>query len=128
LIDYRLAQNKIRIALASAGDRDEIYRMRHDVFAQELGQHPENAGQTLTDALDEFNVYITAALNGGIVGFISITPRGSKYSIDKYAVLPECVRAGHFVESGQFPAYPLRQLWCGLAWLRVSEGTVDKKV
>jgi hypothetical protein len=78
------AQNKTRIALASAGDRDNIYRMRHDVFARELGQHPENDREILTDSLDEYNIYITAALNGSIVGFISITPPGSRYSIDKY--------------------------------------------
>jgi hypothetical protein len=52
--------------------------------AAELAQHPENAEQRLTDSLDEFNVYITASLNEDIAGFISVTPPGSSYSIDKY--------------------------------------------
>lgn len=77
-------RNKLRIALADAGDRDLIYRLRHDVFARELAQHAENDDRRLTDALDEYNVYITASLNGDISGFISVTPPGSSYSIDKY--------------------------------------------
>lgn len=77
-------RNKLRIALATARDRDVVYRLRHDIFARELAQHAENAERRLTDALDEYNVYITASLNEDIGGFISITPPGSSYSIDKY--------------------------------------------
>jgi GNAT superfamily N-acetyltransferase len=82
--DSLLNHNKVRIALATAHDRDVIYRLRHEVFAHELGQHPENDEQMLTDALDDYNVYITATLNEGIIGFISITPPAPSYSIDKY--------------------------------------------
>ena len=84
VVDFFLNHNKVRIALATAHDRDVIYRLRHEVFAHELGQHAENDEQMLTDALDEYNVYITATLNESIVGFISITPPGNSYSIDKY--------------------------------------------
>jgi predicted GNAT family N-acyltransferase len=80
---------KLRIALATGGDRDVLYKLRHDVFARELGQHAENAEQRLTDALDEYNIYITATLDQNIAGFISITPPGSSYSIDKYLPRPE---------------------------------------
>jgi hypothetical protein len=45
-------RSKLRIALASARDREVIYRQRHDVFARELSQHAENAEQRLTDPLD----------------------------------------------------------------------------
>jgi hypothetical protein len=82
--DTPLKRNKLRIALANAADRDRIYGLRHEVFARELAQHAENSDRRLTDALDEYNVYITASLNGDIAGFISITPPGSSYSIDKY--------------------------------------------
>jgi len=82
--DSPLIRNKLRIALATARDRDVIYKLRHDVFARELAQHEENTEQRLTDALDEFNIYITASLREEIAGFISITPPGSSYSIDKY--------------------------------------------
>jgi GNAT superfamily N-acetyltransferase len=82
--DSPLIRNKLRIALATARDRDVVYRLRHDVFARELAQHAENAEQRLTDALDEYNIYITASWDDDIAGFISITPPGSSYSIDKY--------------------------------------------
>ncbi|MFW6152438.1 MAG: aminotransferase class I/II-fold pyridoxal phosphate-dependent enzyme [Verrucomicrobiota bacterium] len=77
--------DRITITEASSDDRKTIYRMRHDVYAQEIGQHHQNHERTLTDSLDGFNIYLTASLGGRIVGFISITPPGvRRYSIDKY--------------------------------------------
>jgi len=71
--------------VASDGDREEIYRIRHAVYATELGQHPENDCRSLRDSLDEVNQYIVARRRGRIVGFVSITPPGcGRYSIDKY--------------------------------------------
>ena len=76
---------RIAINQATETERDAIYRLRHDVYASELGQHAENHEHRLSDDLDAFNVYITAALKGQMAGFISITPPGnSGYSIDKY--------------------------------------------
>jgi histidinol-phosphate/aromatic aminotransferase/cobyric acid decarboxylase-like protein len=73
------------IALADAADRAAIYRMRHDVYACELGQHPENAAGELRDPLDAFNVYVVARRGRRVVGFVSVTPPGhGRYSIDKY--------------------------------------------
>jgi histidinol-phosphate/aromatic aminotransferase/cobyric acid decarboxylase-like protein/predicted GNAT family N-acyltransferase len=70
---------------ATPQDRPAIYRLRHEVYARELGQHPENVQQQLCDALDEFNHYILATSNDEIVGFLSITPPGhDRYSVDKY--------------------------------------------
>ena len=74
----------IQIALASGADRESIYRLRHLVFAEELHQHPEHAEQRLTDCTDAHNVYIVAKLDQTIVGCISVTPPGHKYSIDRY--------------------------------------------
>ena len=76
---------KARISAAAPGDRPAIFRMRHDVYAQELRQHPTNSDLLLRDSLDDFNHYITAHVDRELVGFISITPPGfGKYSIDKY--------------------------------------------
>jgi histidinol-phosphate/aromatic aminotransferase/cobyric acid decarboxylase-like protein/N-acyl-L-homoserine lactone synthetase len=80
----RTDEPRIRISLANLADRETIYRLRHRVYAQELHQHPENAAGRLTDALDEHNLYIVAALDTAIVGFVSVTPPGRAYSIDKY--------------------------------------------
>jgi histidinol-phosphate/aromatic aminotransferase/cobyric acid decarboxylase-like protein len=76
---------KTRISLAKPGDRQQIYAMRHDVYAEELGQHATNSAHSLTDSLDEFNEYFVAHVDGELAGFISITPpRFSRYSVDKY--------------------------------------------
>ncbi len=79
------ATDRISIRAATDADREVIYRMRHDVYARELGQHPVNEQRRLTDALDEFNIYIVAREGDAILGFISLTPpTGSSYSLDKY--------------------------------------------
>lgn len=66
-------------------DRPAIYRIRHEIYASELGQHPENHNDELRDPLDAFNRYIVAESAGEIVGFVSLTPPGHQsYSIDKY--------------------------------------------
>jgi hypothetical protein len=56
----REGRQKSRISIAKAEDRSEIYQMRHDVYAQELGQHKPVSEQMLSDSLDSFNEYITA--------------------------------------------------------------------
>lgn len=49
--------HRIRIALATNQDRNTIYRLRHEVYARELGQHEENPERKLQDSLDKFNTY-----------------------------------------------------------------------
>src|SRR2546423_15387656 len=76
---------KISLSMASPDDREEIYRLRHEVYARELRQHEPNAAGKLRDALDDWNIYLVARTEGEIAGFISITPPGGpSYSIDKY--------------------------------------------
>ncbi len=77
--------NLLSIELASTHDRENIYSLRHEIYARELGQHRENDEKRLTDGLDAHNIYIVAKSQRAIVGFISITPPSSpSYSIDKY--------------------------------------------
>ena len=79
------ATETYEVRLASSADRQAIYRIRHDVYADELGQHPSNAEGELRDPLDEFNEYIVVSLGERITGFVSITPPGGpRYSLDKY--------------------------------------------
>ena len=76
---------KIKIALATKTDRPSIYRMRHDVYAHELRQHAITAEESISDPLDQGNIYITAQIRGELAGFISITPpTHGRYSIEKY--------------------------------------------
>jgi histidinol-phosphate/aromatic aminotransferase/cobyric acid decarboxylase-like protein/N-acyl-L-homoserine lactone synthetase len=75
----------IFVRTATQEDREAVYRLRHRVYAQELGQYPMNAEERLTDALDAFNEYVVALVDGEVAGFVSITPAwGGRYSIDKY--------------------------------------------
>ena len=73
------------IALADDHDRDQIARLRHEVYARELGQHAANPAGRLRDALDDYNIMLVARVDGRIAGFISVTPpQRGPYSIDKY--------------------------------------------
>jgi hypothetical protein len=60
----------LELRLASEADREWIYRLRHEVYARELGQHLPNEARRLTDALDEADVYLVAAHGAQPVGFI----------------------------------------------------------
>jgi len=76
---------KITIRPDVPGDREELYRARHRVYALELGQHSPTPESRLSDALDAINLYVVAELGGRLAGFISITPPGrGPYSIEKY--------------------------------------------
>lgn len=89
---------RFSISLANEYDREIIYRMRHEVYARELGQHAENTEGRLTDKLDTINVYIVAKVGEEIAGFVSVTPPNEVgYSIDKYFTrdeLPLCFDEG----------------------------------
>jgi len=80
-----LAAKPIVIRLATETDRAQIYWLRHDIYARELGQHASNSAGQLSDTIDGLNVYLVASRNGDIAGFISITPpAGGRFSVDKY--------------------------------------------
>ena len=76
---------RLILSLADKQDRQAIYAIRHDVFATELKQHPENSEGVLRDKLDEVNVYVVARDGTRVVGFVAVTPPNAKgYSLDKY--------------------------------------------
>src|SRR5690242_8277081 len=81
----------VQIREARPQDRDWIYRLRHRVYAQELGQHPVNAANELRDALDELGVvYLVAVQGDEPVGFVSVTPPWiGRWSLDKYVTRVE---------------------------------------
>ena len=77
--------NRLTMRVARAADRPAIYRLRHAVYATELGQHAENTAGELRDPLDEFNEYILVCAEDEMIGLVSITPPGhGRYSVDKY--------------------------------------------
>src|SRR5258706_5298667 len=84
--------HNIVLSVATNQDRECIYRLRHEVYARELGQYASNQAGCLGDALDDGNIYLVAKTAGQLAGFVSLTPPGEAgYSIDKYVareVLP----------------------------------------
>ena len=65
-----------RISIADDSDKESIYALRHEVYAEELRQHSMTRNGMLSDSLDAFNKYIVAKIDGQLVGFVSITPPG----------------------------------------------------
>jgi len=76
--------SQVVVKLCSPEDRKLIYAARHDVYAIELNQHRTNGEGLLRDALDESNEYIVARQGRDLLGFVSVTPPGGAYSVDKY--------------------------------------------
>jgi histidinol-phosphate/aromatic aminotransferase/cobyric acid decarboxylase-like protein/GNAT superfamily N-acetyltransferase len=81
----------IQLRVATDADREAIYRLRHDVYAAELGQHHVNDAGQLRDRIDAYNMYIVALVDDAVVGCIAVTPppppgadRVGWYSIEKY--------------------------------------------
>jgi histidinol-phosphate/aromatic aminotransferase/cobyric acid decarboxylase-like protein len=73
------------LTIADARDREQIYRIRHLVYATELAQHPENPAGELVDKLDAMNVYLVAKRGETVLGFVAVTPPSALgYSLDKY--------------------------------------------
>ena len=78
-------EHRITLSIATVADRDNIYRLRHEVYARELGQHAPNSFGSLRDPLDDSNIYLVAKTGDQIAGFISLTPpEAHSFSIDKY--------------------------------------------
>jgi histidinol-phosphate/aromatic aminotransferase/cobyric acid decarboxylase-like protein len=73
------------LTIATKEDHEQIYRVRHEVYASELGQHSKIAEAALQDDLDFENHYLVVKHGPTIVGFVSITPPSAKrFSIEKY--------------------------------------------
>ncbi|MDF1698873.1 MAG: histidinol-phosphate transaminase [Saprospiraceae bacterium] len=128
------AHRKIKISLASNQDRQRIYEIRHRVYAVELGQHPTNENGTLSNQLDEGNIYFIAQLGTEIIGFISITPPGlGIYSMDKYLsreALPFEVddtmyemRILTVLEEYRKSPAALLLMWAAYRWIDTHKGT-----
>ncbi|MDD3276058.1 MAG: aminotransferase class I/II-fold pyridoxal phosphate-dependent enzyme [Kiritimatiellales bacterium] len=77
--------NKLRLSPATPAHRNDIDRIRHDVYAAELGQFTHSPDGLLRDRPEVESVYITAVHDGKLVGFVGITPPASpRYSVDHY--------------------------------------------
>ena len=73
------------LIVASSQHKEDIYKIRHSIYAEELRQHAANSVGQLKDVLEPVNNYIVAEYDKQVIRFISITSQASKkYSVDKY--------------------------------------------
>jgi histidinol-phosphate/aromatic aminotransferase/cobyric acid decarboxylase-like protein/GNAT superfamily N-acetyltransferase len=81
-----VVSQRLGVRLGTAADREWIFRLRHAVYAEELGQHSGNPTGQLSDNLDDHGiVYLIATCDGSPIGFVSITPPWvGRWSLDKY--------------------------------------------
>ena len=70
-MDIPVRHQTLSISLATESDRNAIYRLRHAVYAAELGQHQQNPEGTLRDSLDDYNQYIVATFGDQVIGFVT---------------------------------------------------------
>ena len=93
-------------SLANTEDREQIYRLRYDIYAKELGQYPENVEKKIQNQYDEVNEYFVikdSELN--IVAFISVTPP-NKYGLSSVNHLKKI----NVIYHGDPDAYEMRLL------------------
>jgi histidinol-phosphate/aromatic aminotransferase/cobyric acid decarboxylase-like protein/GNAT superfamily N-acetyltransferase len=127
------AQSSVVIAVADDADRETIYQIRHQIYAVELSQHQRNQSARLTDPLDTYNVYLKAVSEGWIVGFVSITPPGHSYSVDKYFAREDFpfpfddalyeIRLLTVLPSHRFRAVASLLMYAALRWIETRGGT-----
>ncbi len=78
-------KNRIQLSLAIGSNRIDMDRIRHEIYATELGQFKLRPDGILPDRPEVESIYITAFEEGRLVGFVGITPPDSpRYSIDHY--------------------------------------------
>ena len=79
------AVRRLKIYVTGADGLEPIYRLRHDVYATELGQYESRSDERLPDTGDVASVYIAASLDGKLAGFVGMThPNSPQYSVDKF--------------------------------------------
>ncbi len=81
---------RLTVSVADIADRQAIHRVRHDVYATELGQYESSPDGILIDAEDICSIYLTASADGEMVGFVGVTPPSSPhFSVDKHLLRDE---------------------------------------
>ena len=77
-----------RLSLATEAVRQDIYRARHEIYSEELGQYAPTPTGTLQDFTDDYNTYIAVHMDGALQGFVAITPPTHRKAMEKHGVVP----------------------------------------
>lgn len=75
------AEPTLRFALATERDLDDIRRLNHRTFAEEIPQHARRADGRLVDPFERDTVFILARVATGLVGMLALRTR-RPFSID----------------------------------------------
>lgn len=66
----------------TAEEMEQIHRLNHRIFAEEIGQHPKTHDGHLIDRFHERNSYFVACKNGEVIGMVSVHD-GPEFSVAK---------------------------------------------
>jgi histidinol-phosphate/aromatic aminotransferase/cobyric acid decarboxylase-like protein len=81
---------RLTISLAESGDMRAVYELRHEVYAAEIEQYASNPEGILPDNPDIRCTYVTATVDGKLVGMAGITsPSSPQYSVDQFLAREE---------------------------------------
>ena len=126
--------SKIQLSLGTKNHTAIINRIRHEVYATELGQFEPNSKKTIHDRPEVDSTYIIAYNRGMLVGFVAITPPSSpSFSMDKYiersASSLQCngqlyeVRALTIVDSARGSRTAPALMYAAFRWIQDQGGT-----
>ena len=79
--DREAGEPSLRFELATEGDLDEIRRLNHRTFAEEIPQHARSADGRLVDPFERDTVFILARIATGLVGMLALRTR-RPFSLD----------------------------------------------
>ena len=85
-------QNVVFKAATSPSELEQIHRLNHKIFAEELGQYETNSNGELVDRFHSLNRYFVAERNGTVIGMISLNST-APFSIEKRLGDPAAVLA-----------------------------------
>ena len=74
----------------TADEFDQLRRLNHRIFAEEVGQHPADASGLLIDRFESKSEYWIAVHNGAVVGMLSVHDQ-PPYSVEKRLPSPEAL-------------------------------------
>jgi histidinol-phosphate/aromatic aminotransferase/cobyric acid decarboxylase-like protein/GNAT superfamily N-acetyltransferase len=76
---------RLTLAVADEAGREAVRRLRHRVYAEELGQYEVRPDGALPDPPGVETTYIVATDGDGLAGFVGVTaPASERFSVDRF--------------------------------------------
>src|ERR1035441_5240255 len=75
------AMTQIQFKRADTADEmEQIHRLNHSIFAEEIGQHPKTEDGHLIDRFHDRNLYFVGCKDGEVIGMVSVHD-GPEFSV-----------------------------------------------